>query len=113
MAYQTIAKVLGADQNYKLSPQIKKYSLRDAGFVESKGGKFQLERSLDPFSPFGQGFKLKAVVAADLKTFKLATTTANGMREVNIFKSKDKEENEKQLNFILAELEEKNILVKA
>ena len=83
MAYATTAKILGDTTTYQLSPNVKKYSLRDTGFIETKGGKFQLERSLDPASPF-KGFKLKIVVSADLKSFKMVTTTANGLKEVNI-----------------------------
>ena len=55
MAYATTAKILGDTTTYQLSPNVKKYSLRDTGFIETKGGKFQLERSLDPASPF-KGF---------------------------------------------------------
>ncbi len=50
MAYATTAKILGDTTTYQLSPNVKKYSLRDTGFIETKGGKFQLERSLDPES---------------------------------------------------------------
>ncbi|ETA74889.1 DUF1831 domain-containing protein [Ligilactobacillus equi] len=112
MAYGKEASVLGSQDKYRLSDNIKKYSLLDVGFMQSKGGKFQLERSLDPFSPYNQGYKLKVVIAADMQTFKLATVTANGMREVNIYKSKEREESEKQLNFILAELLDRKILEK-
>ena len=49
MAYATTAKILGDTTTYQLSPNVKKYSLRDTGFIETKGGKFQLERSLDRF----------------------------------------------------------------
>ena len=86
MAYGTTAKILGDTKTYKLSTNVKRFPLRDAGFIESKGGKFQLERSLDPYSPFNQGYKLKVAIQADMKNFKMVTLTANGMREVNIFK---------------------------
>lgn len=112
MAYTEVAKVLGAQDSYRLSPEIKRYSLRDVGFVETKGGKFQLERSLDPNTPFGQAFKLKVVVDASLKKFKLATVTANGLKEVNVFTGKNAEVNVEQLNLILADLVAHNILVK-
>ena len=36
MAYTEVAKVLGAQDSYRLSPEIKRYSLRDVGFVETK-----------------------------------------------------------------------------
>ena len=93
MAYTEVAKVLGAQDSYRLSPEIKRYSL-------------------DPNTPFGQAFKLKVVVDASLKKFKLATVTANGLKEVNVFTGKNAEVNVEQLNFILADLVAHNILVK-
>ena len=109
MAYATTAKILGDTTTYQLSPNVKKYSLRDTGFIETKGGKFQLERSLDPASPF----KGKIVVSADLKSFKMVTTTANGLKEVNIFKGKDTATNQEQLEYILADLVARNVIEKA
>lgn len=111
MAYQKTAKILGDQTTYRLSDNVKKYALRDTGFIETKGGKFQLERSLDPASPF-KGFKLKVVVSADLKSFKLVTTTANGLKEVNIFNGKDTTANVEQLNYILEDLISRQILEK-
>ncbi len=36
MAYATTAKILGDTTTYQLSPNVKKYSLRDTGFIETK-----------------------------------------------------------------------------
>ena len=83
MAYATTAKILGDTTTYQLSPNVKKYSLRDTGFIETKGGKFQLERSLDPASPF-KGFK-----------------------------GKDTATNQEQLEYILADLVARNVIEKA
>lgn len=112
MAYAEIEQLMGDPQKYRLSPEIKKYSLRDVGFIESKNGKFQLERSLDPSSPYNQGFKFKISIEADLKKFKMAVTTANGMREVDVHKGKDSQKNLEQLNFILDNLLERQIIEK-
>ena len=112
MAYQTTAKLLGDNTTYRLSDNVKKYSLRDTGFLESKGGKFQLERSLDPTSPV-KGFKLKITVAPDLKSFKMITTTANGMKEVNIFNGKNAAAQTEQLEYILTDLIDRQIIEKA
>ena len=110
MAYGTTAKILGDTKTYKLSTNVKRFPLRDAGFIESKGGKFQLERSLDPYSPFNQVYKLKVAIQADMKNFKMVTLTANGMREVNIFKGNDNQGNIEQLEFIINDLKERKIL---
>ena len=48
MAFTEVNQIKGDNQKYRLSPEIKKYSLRDVGFMETKTGKFELERSLDP-----------------------------------------------------------------
>ncbi|MCP0886482.1 DUF1831 domain-containing protein [Ligilactobacillus sp. WILCCON 0076] len=111
MAYTKAAKVLGMNQVYKLADNIKRYSLRDVGFIESKNGKFQLERSLDPRMPINQSFKFKMVVQNDLHNFKMATVTANGLKEVNIFKANDAEKKITQLEYIIKDLQEHNILV--
>ena len=110
MAYGTTAKILGDTKTYKLSTNVKRFPLRNAGFIESKGGKFQLERSLDPYSPFNQWYKLKVAIQADMKNFKMVTLTANGMREVNIFKGNDNQGNIEQLEFIINDLKERKIL---
>lgn len=112
MAYTEIAQIKGDPQKYCLSSQIKKYSLRDVGFVESKSGKFQLERALDPSSPYNQGFKFKMTVDSELKKFKMATTTANGIREVDVHQGKDVETHLEQLNYILDNLIEREIIEK-
>lgn len=112
MAYTNSVQLKGDDVPYKLSPNIKKYSLRDTGFQESKNGRFQLERSLDPSSPHNNSFLLKITVKADLKNLKMATTTANGLQEVNIFKHKNADVYTEQLNYILKDLIERDVLVK-
>src|SRR5699024_12576803 len=47
-------------------------------------------------SPFNQGYKLKVAIQADMKNFKMVTLTANGMREVKIFKGNDNQGNIEQ-----------------
>lgn len=112
MAYSDTVQIKGDSQKYRLSPEIKKYSLRDVGFTESKNGKFQLERSLDPSSPYNQGFKFKVTIEPELTKFKMATTTANGMREVDIHKGKDVDVHLEQLNYIIDNLIERQIIEK-
>ena len=95
MAYTTEAQIKGDSQVYGLSPQIKRYSLLDVGFLELKNGKFQLEMTVNK----------------DLKKFKLMTTTASGLQQVDIFKRNDPAMLE-QLQYILAELLDRDILIK-
>lgn len=109
MAYAKTAQLKGDSKSYRLSKEIKKYSLLDVGFIESKNGKFQLERPLDPDRPANSAFYLKMTVKPDLSAFKMTTTTANGLQQINIFK-KNSPEMLEQLNYILKELEDRKII---
>lgn len=112
MATAKKAQIKGSQQIYSLAQDIKKYSLRDAGFTEKKTGKFQLERSLDPNVSSKVSMKLKIVVDADLKKFKMSTTTANGLKEVNIFKTGNVDTQVEQLGYLINDLQEREILKK-
>ena len=109
MAYAKQAQLPGDKRVFSLDPAVKKYTLRDVGFAQSKGGKFILERPLDPRVAFGASVKLKITVSADLQTFKMTTTNGNGLREVNLFQKNDPKILE-QLEFSLKELQERQIL---
>ncbi|KRM89189.1 cysteine desulfurase [Liquorilactobacillus vini] len=109
MGYAKQAKLLGDQRVFSLAPEIKKYTLRDIGFVESKGGKFVLERPLDPRADFAASLKLKVTISADLKTFKMLATNGNGLRELNLFKKNDPQVLE-QLEFSLRELQDRQVI---
>jgi hypothetical protein len=112
MAFAATAAVKGSTTTYALSPNVKKYTLKDVGFVETRGGNFQLERPLDPNSPYNQAFKLKITVAKDLKNLKMSITTANGLQAVDIFKQPAKTEEITQFNFLVDNLIDREILIK-
>lgn len=113
MAYSKTVKVLGDGNSYQLAPNIKKYGLRDSGFKESRNGRFTLEHPLDPTDPHNSHFILKIVVKPDLKSFKMVTTTANGLKEVNIFTHPEADKFVEQLTYIIQNLIEKNVLARA
>lgn len=113
MAYAATGAAKGDPQTYAISPEIKRYTLMDLGFIKTKNGNFQLERSLDPNSPFTAANKLRMAVNADLSGFSLSTTTSNGLKAVNIFKDASSADNVEQYNYIIAELIERGVLVKA
>ncbi|GEN47847.1 cysteine desulfurase [Ligilactobacillus pobuzihii] len=112
MATAKKTQIKGSQQIYSLAQDIKRYSLRDAGFTEKKTGKFQLERGLDPNVSSKVSMKLKIVVDADLKKFKMSTTTANGLKEVNIFKTGNVDTQVEQLGYLINDLQEREILKK-
>lgn len=113
MAYDKTAKLLGDDQSYTISDGIKKFALKDVGFLESKNGVFTLKRSLDPSSPYNATVELKVTVNADLSGFKLAALAGNGLREVNIFKMERTSEFLEQFHYIMENLAERDIIVPA
>lgn len=113
MALTETAKVLGAPAAYRLSPQIKRYTLMDTGFMKTKNGNFQLERALDPNSPFNAAIKLRIVVGKDLDKLSMAVTTANGLRAVDIFKDAKTAPNVEQYQYIVANLIERQVLTEA
>ncbi|KRM60095.1 DUF1831 domain-containing protein [Secundilactobacillus malefermentans] len=110
MAFTTEVTDLGDNKVYRLSDNIKKYTLKDVGFVESKAGNFVLERSLDPESPYQKSVKLKMMVSKDLGSFKLATVTANGLQNINIFKNETHEKLVEQFNHLIEVLEEREVV---
>ena len=110
MALATSGAALGDSKTYTISPQIKRYTLMDLGFTQTKNGNFQLERSLDPNSPFTAANKLRVTVSKDLTTFQMGVTTANGLKAVNIFKDAKSADNVEQYQYIIDNLIERNVL---
>lgn len=86
MPYTTTAKPLGSSVTYQVSPNIKRYALRDVGFIETKQGNFQLQRPLDPTPQMKTGLVLKVTISKDLKQLKMSIVGQNGMKAMDIFK---------------------------
>lgn len=101
MAFEKTASVLGSPVLYRMAPSVKKYLLRDNGFVETSSGNFQLIRPLDATPQSSEGFKLKITVAKDLETLKMSVTTPNGLKAVNIFKDSKHELSQEKLYFLM------------
>lgn len=110
MALTETVKVLGDTKTYKLSPNVKRYTLMDTGFMKTKNGSFQLERALDPSSPYASANKLRVIVSKDLDKFSMSVTTANGLRAVDIFKSDKTAGNVEQYHYVLENLLERQVL---
>ncbi|WP_155285907.1 DUF1831 domain-containing protein [Lacticaseibacillus zhaodongensis] len=110
MALADTAKVLGSNDSYKVSSLVKRYTLRDTGFLVTKAGNFQLERSLDPSSPLTAANKLRVVVSKDMKKLSMSVTTANGLRAVDIFKSPKTADAVEQYQYVVDDLIDRNVL---
>lgn len=85
MAYDQIVMLKGATKKYRLNPAVKRYTLRDHGFQETKSGNFQFTRSLNTEMGNKAGALLKIVVAKDFSGFKMSTTSANGLKAIDIY----------------------------
>lgn len=110
MAFNAVVKVNGDTKSYEISPAVKKFTLRDMGFVETKAGNYAYEQPLDPHSPYNKTFKLKMMVASDLSGFKMSITTDNGMQKVNIFNKEEHAAAVEQFRFAMDNLISRNIL---
>ncbi|MFV0555681.1 MAG: cysteine desulfurase [Lactovum sp.] len=89
MAFVTEKKLTDCKYNYSISPNIKKYTLRDVTFIPTKLGQFEFKRLLEINPNSGEGFLLKIIFNSDLTGFKLTVTDASGLRPTNIFKNAD------------------------
>lgn len=106
------AQVQGDQEIYELNPDIKKYSLMDAGFMESNKGSFRLEHPINGSSPYAARYYLRATVSKDLDSLKLAITDKSGLHNINMFKVKNIDEEVSDYRYLMNFLKEKNVLVK-
>lgn len=109
---KTKAQVLGDKEIYELNPEVKKYSLMDAGFRETKQGSFRMQHPINGGSPYANRYDLKATVGKGLDSLKLSITDKSGMHDLNIFKVKDTEQEIEDFRYLMKFLMEKNIIVK-
>ncbi|PMD69116.1 hypothetical protein [Companilactobacillus nuruki] len=106
------AQVQGDQEVYELNPDVKKYSLMDAGFQETNKGSFRLEHPINGSSPYAARYYLRATVDKNLESLKLAITDKSGMHNINMFKIKDTEAEVSDYRYLMEFLKEKNVLVK-
>ncbi|KID41291.1 hypothetical protein [Fructilactobacillus fructivorans] len=102
MAFSKSLQLKGGDTKYELSPEIKKYTLLDLGFSNTKSGNFAYKKSIDPESPFSKNaMKLKITINSDMAEFKMAIVDGNEMNDVDIFSNDKHLEERDQFNFIM------------
>ncbi|MBO8441043.1 MAG: cysteine desulfurase [Firmicutes bacterium] len=110
MAFLKECSVLGDVNKYELSNNIKKYSLRDVGFILTNAGGFLLERSLEPDKGINHSIKFKILVNKSLDGFKMNNVSSSGNSEINIFTHKDADLLIEQYNYQINELIDREIL---
>jgi hypothetical protein len=109
MAFTDTATIKGSKYTWKLSPSVKRFTLRDNGFEETNGRNYQLIRPIEATPQSDEGFRLKITVNKDLKTFKMSITTADGLRKVDIFKSDATAANQEKFYFLMAGMVDRGV----
>ena len=112
MAFETSITLKDCLYTYKLHPNVKKFTLKDNTFAETKVGNFELSRLLEEIPNSGQGFLLKIIFNKDLSGFKINITDKSGLRLVNIFKSESQKIIQEKFYFLMASLVEGDIFIK-
>lgn len=84
MAYDSISGLKGSSKEYRLHEDVKRYTLRDNSFQETKTGNFQYFRNVNALNST-QGIMLKILVSKDLETLRMSTTTANGLKTLEVY----------------------------
>ena len=87
MAFVTEKQLENSKYSYALAPTVKKFTLKDTTFMQTKVGNFEFKRMLEEIPNSGEGFLLKIIVNPDLTGFKMSITDKSGLRNVNIFKN--------------------------
>ena len=101
----------GDKRKFTLSPDLKLYALIDAGFVKTVKGNFNYEHPLYNDSPYNAPTKLKMTVNKEMTHLTMVVTDKNGLQKVNIFKNEKLAPTVELLDYILKDLEERNIIV--
>lgn len=112
MAFETSITLKDCLYTYKLHPNVKKFTLKDNTFAETKVGNFELSRLLEEIPNSGQGFLLKIIFNKDLSGFKINITDKSGLRLVNIFKSESQKIIQEKFYFLMDSLVERDVFIK-
>ena len=109
MAFEASVSLTNCDYTYAIHPNIKKYTLRDNTFAQTKVGNYELNRLLEAIPNSGDGFKLKIIINKDLTGFKINITDKSGLRLVNIFKNPENKIIQQKFYFLMDSLVEREI----
>lgn len=112
MAFEKEIHLTDCRFSYAISPKIKKYTLRDTTFAETKLGNYELNRLLEIVPNSGDGFPLKITINKDLTAFKLSITDKSGLRHVNIFKKEEHRILQDKFYFLMDSLVERDVFTK-
>ena len=99
--------------DYTLSPSVKKFTLKDNTFFETKVGNYELTRLLEKVPNSGEGFQLKIIINKELTGAKINITDKFGLRLVDIFKSEDHHIHQEKFYFLMDSLVERGVFTKS
>ena len=109
MAFEKTIKLQNCRYDYTVSPSVKKFTLKDNTFFETKVGNYELTRLLEKVPNSGEGFQLKIIINKELTGAKLNITDKSGLRLVNIFKNPENKIIQQKFYFLMDSLVEREI----
>ena len=112
MAFQTSVSLKNCAFTYSIHPNIKKFTLKDNTFGQTKVGNYELSRLLEKVPNSGEGFLLKIIVNKDLTGFKINITDKSGLRLVDIFKNPENHILQEKFYFLMDSLVERQVFEK-
>ena len=80
MAFEKTIQLKNCRYDYTLSPSVKKFTLKDNTFFETKVGNYELTRLLEKVPNSGEGFQLKIIINKELTGAKINITDKFGLR---------------------------------
>lgn len=100
----------GDSRRFTINPAVKRYALIDVGFKQTKRGNYTYEHPLYNESPYNATCKLKMTLNEKMDHLTMVITDINGLQKVNIFKNKQLAPMVELLDFILKDLEDRQII---
>ena len=109
MAFQTTIHLKDCPYSYSLGENVKKFTLRDNTFAETKVGNYELTRLLENVPNSENGFLLKIIINKNLSGAKINITDKSGLRNINIFKNEDHHILQEKFYFLMQSLVDRNV----
>lgn len=111
MARKKGESLLGSSVSYTLHPDVKRYTLLDNGFIETKNGNYQYERTLAKQASNQTAPRLKVRIGKNLNQLRLSVVAAKGLKKVNLYKDDQFEEARQMAEFYLDNFVKEDILI--
>ncbi|HFI0255440.1 TPA: DUF1831 domain-containing protein [Streptococcus suis] len=112
MAFEQTVALKNCAYRYTIQSGVKKYTLRDNTFEQTKVGNYQLTRMLEEVPNSNQGFLLKIIINPELTGFKINITDKSGLKLVDIFKAEANTVIQEKFYFLMESLVDRNIFTK-